>query len=277
MTFEPKPSLTQDLQQSEDELIVAKSSTPSLNAGILDENELGGRTAGRSVDKATQDLQQSEDELIVAKRTSLIGIIDYAGGNLQSVRRSIEFLGYNCVWVHGPEDFKKITHLVFPGQGTFGDTMKQLRAKNLEPSILEWVAEDKPFLGICIGYQVLFESSTESPGINGLGIFKGQVRKFKVTQEHGETLKIPHMGWNTATIQNNHNYAKELPNEPYFYFVHSYFPEVVDRSIIFATSHYGEPFDAAVAKGHLLATQFHPEKSQDNGLNLIKSFFEINS
>ncbi len=207
----------------------------------------------------------------------IVGIIDYAGGNLQSVRRSIEFLGYKCIWVHGPDDFNEITHLVFPGQGTFGDTMKQLRAKNLETSILSWIAEDKPFLGICIGYQVLFENSTESPEVKGLGVFKGQVRKFQVTQEHGETLKIPHMGWNTSHIEDQYGYAKLLPTEPYFYFVHSYFPQVTDRSIIFATSHYGEPFDAAVAKGRLLATQFHPEKSQDNGLNLIKAFFKTHS
>ena len=206
-----------------------------------------------------------------------VGIIDYAGGNLQSVRRSIEFLGYNCVWVHSQADFSTITHLVFPGQGTFGDTMKQLRAKGLEQPILEWIAADKPFLGICIGYQALFESSTESPDVAGLGVFKGQVRKFSVTQEAGETLKIPHMGWNTTQTHDNYGYAEKLPTDPYFYFVHSYFPEVMDRSIVFASSHYGEPFDAAVAKGKLLATQFHPEKSQDNGLNLIKAFFEVNS
>ena len=206
-----------------------------------------------------------------------VGIIDYAGGNLQSVRRSIEFLGYDCVWVHNAADFTGITHLVFPGQGIFGDTMKQLRAKGLESPILDWIAANKPFLGICIGYQVLFESSTESPDIPGLGVFKGQVRKFQVTQEHGETLKIPHMGWNTTTITDHYGYSQDLPAEPYFYFVHSYFPEVTDRSIVFATGHYGEPFDAAVAQGHLLATQFHPEKSQDNGLALIKQFFTINA
>jgi imidazole glycerol phosphate synthase glutamine amidotransferase subunit len=200
-----------------------------------------------------------------------LGVINYGGGNLRSLMRALEFLGAHPREVASPEDFAGLTHLAFPGQGSFGDSMQNLTARKLVDPLTEWLAADKPFFGICIGYQLLFEGSEESPETAGLGVLKGQVKRF--TPQPG--LKIPHMGWNTAQPKNpSDTMWQGLPENAYFYFVHSYFPSPDDESVIASTTDYGGPFASAVRRGNLFATQFHPEKSQHTGLQMLKNFLE---
>lgn len=198
-----------------------------------------------------------------------LGVINYGGGNLRSLVRALQFLGHEPHVVSGREDFAGLTHLAFPGQGSFGDSMMNLRARGLEEPLKDWLAADRPFFGICIGYQLLFEGSDESPGVAGLGVFKGRVQRFSATPG----LKIPHMGWNTVTISDPKDRVwNDLPADPYFYFVHSYFPHPEDSSVIASTTDYGGPFASSVRQGQLFATQFHPEKSQHTGLQMLRNF-----
>lgn len=204
-----------------------------------------------------------------------LGIIDYGAGNLRSVCNTFASLGVEPVLVSCPEDLSGLTHLVLPGVGSFGDCAEKLRQQGLDAPIRDWIAGDRPFLGICVGYQVLFEQSEETPGIPGLGIFKGSVVKF---DGNALNLKVPHMGWNSL-----HRTAPSDPvwegigEEPYFYFVHSYYPEVEDASLVAATCRYGVEFAAAIRRGRLMATQFHPEKSQKSGALLLSHFLKINT
>lgn len=200
-----------------------------------------------------------------------LGIIDYGAGNLASVCNSFHAIGVNGTLVHTPADLTDITHLVLPGVGAFGDCAAALRKQNLADSICQWISQDKPFLGICIGYQILFESSEETPGAQGLGIFKGHVQRFT---DNG--LKIPHMGWNSITpLHEDASIWKGMGGNPYFYYVHSYYPKPQDQSLIAATCTYGDAFAAAIVKGRVIATQFHPEKSQIQGLRLLKNFLTL--
>jgi len=200
----------------------------------------------------------------------LVGILDYGAGNLRSVANAIRFLDVPSRIISSPEEMDdSITHLILPGVGAFGDSMKALNARNLAPIIKEWIAKDKPFLGICVGYQLLFEDAEESPGIKGLGIFQGTVQRFR-TQE----IKVPHIGWNAVT-PNDSPLFQDLGSESYFYFVHSYYPVPRDESIISCKCTYGETFSAGIEYGNLQAVQFHPEKSQDAGLKLLKNFIEL--
>ena len=198
------------------------------------------------------------------------GIIDYGGGNLQSVRNAVRALGHEPVLVQGPDDLAGVRALIFPGQGAFGDCMAALHRQNLAAALVDWIRADRPFFGICIGYQVLFEGSDENPDVPGLGVFAGRVVRFPSRPG----FKVPHMGWNRAVLTHpDHPAWAELGPEPYFYFVHSFYPEPADDSLVAARTDYGGlVFAAAVQRGALTATQFHPEKSQDNGLRLIGNF-----
>ncbi len=200
----------------------------------------------------------------------MIGVVNYGGGNIQSVRNALAALGAGHQEISVPGHFHGIDAVVFPGQGAFADSMTGLQARGLVEPLRDWILADRPFFGICIGYQLLFESSEENPGVAGLGIFPGRVVKFRETPG----LKIPHMGWNTARVVAADQSAwEELGEEPYFYFVHSYYPEPADRSLAATLTGYGGvEFASAVQRGRLLATQFHPEKSQGNGLRLIQTF-----
>ncbi|MBR3943487.1 MAG: imidazole glycerol phosphate synthase subunit HisH [Akkermansia sp.] len=199
------------------------------------------------------------------------GIIDYGAGNLASVCNSFRAIGVEGKLVRTPADITDITHLVLPGVGAFGDCAVALRKQNLANSICEWISQDKPFLGICIGYQILFDSSEETPGAQGLGIFKGHVRRFA---DKGQ--KIPHMGWNAVTpLHADTPIWAGMGESPYFYYVHSYYPEPQDKTLVAATSSYGDTFAAAIVKGRVIATQFHPEKSQIQGLRLLKNFLTL--
>jgi len=202
-----------------------------------------------------------------------VALIDYGAGNLRSVANALGAIGITPKIVSGPADLAGATHLVLPGVGSFGDCMAKLAARDLVAPLREWVDAGKPYLGICLGYQILFEGSEETPGVAGLGALKGQVRRF----QEAPGLKIPHMGWNSVVPrQPETGFWKGLGPEPYFYYVHSYFPVPADDSVIAAETTYGgDTFAAAVQRGPLLAAQFHPEKSQDAGLRLLGNFFGL--
>ncbi len=203
-----------------------------------------------------------------SKSAPAIGVVDYGSGNLRSVCKAFEVCGAQVSLVTSTSQLDACDGLVVPGQGSFHDCAQNLRASGLWDSIKGWIAADRPFLGICVGYQLLFESSEESPGVEGLGIFDGIVRRFP----HG-ALKVPHMGWNTLTLnQPDDVLYRDVPVPTEVYFVHSYFPDPADTSIVSATCDYGGPFAASVSRGALSATQFHPEKSQRTGLAILRNF-----
>ncbi len=200
-----------------------------------------------------------------------IAIVDYGVGNLYSVEKAFAKFSDDVKLTTNPDDVDAADKVVLPGVGAFGDCMKNFESSGLMPAVLKAVKDGKPLLGICVGEQIMFEGSEESPGVKGLGIFKGMVRKI-----NAPGLKIPHMGWNSLenmhTQQIDIDIFKNLKTEPYVYFVHSYQAKPQDESIILATSDYGETITAAVGKGNVMATQFHPEKSGEIGLTIIKNF-----
>ena len=198
-----------------------------------------------------------------------IGLVDYGSGNLRSVKRAIEHSGGDCKLVHSRDDAGTCGALVVPGVGSFGDCARQLQEAGLWDFIGEWIRDDRPYLGICLGYQLLFESSEESPGVAGLGILEGKVVHFT----RGGGLKIPHMGWNQLQIRMpDDRLMRGLGKSSDFYFVHSYYPVTADASIVTATCNYGVEFAASVTRRNLSAVQFHPEKSQELGLAMLRNF-----
>jgi len=199
------------------------------------------------------------------------GIIDYGAGNLLSVRNALKSLGIPARIVSDPDGFVGLQRLIFPGVGAFGDSLHHIDEQGLRQPLLDWLQADKPFLGICIGYQVLFEFSEEAPDVEGLGFLKGQVVRF---QSVGH-LKVPHMGWNQVDFSDPSDPLwRGMPGEPYFYFVHSYHPVPADKSLVCATADYGSPFAAGIRSGNICAVQFHPERSQELGLRFLKNFVE---
>ncbi|MEN8785973.1 MAG: imidazole glycerol phosphate synthase subunit HisH [Akkermansiaceae bacterium] len=199
-----------------------------------------------------------------------LGMIDYGRGNLRSVINACKALGHHPTLVTKPEEFEQFTHLIFPGQGAFGDCMSSLNRLELAKPLQDWISAGKPYFGICVGFQLLFEASEEAPGVSGLGVAAGTVKRFT-----SENIKVPHMGWNaTLHTKKDSPYWAGFDAAPYFYFVHSYYPSGVDPEIVSATCEYGnETFCAAIEQGNLFATQFHPEKSQHAGLQLLENFF----
>ncbi len=201
-----------------------------------------------------------------------LGVLDYGAGNLRSVLNAFEAIGAHANLVTKPEDFANIDVLVFPGQGAFGDSIRILKETGLWEPLRTWLKAEKPYLGICLGYQLLFESSEESPGVEGLCVAKGLVRKFDPTSG----LKIPHMGWNVAQWAPEQSAVwSGLPNPTYVYFVHSYYPDVQDESLALCRTDYGVSFISGIAKKNLVAVQFHPEKSQEAGLTLLRNALKV--
>ena len=199
----------------------------------------------------------------------ITGVIDYGAGNQRSIRNALDALGAEHKTVAAPGDLEGVDAMIFPGVGAFGDSMQNLNARGLAGPIRDWIAADRPFFGICIGFQLLFESSEESPGAQGIGIFEGQVVRFP--ENHSE--KVPHMGWNSLRLADPEAPMwAGLGEGPHMYFVHSYFPDPVDRSLVASTTDYGIDFTSAIHRGNTTATQFHPEKSQAAGLRLIGNF-----
>ena len=195
-----------------------------------------------------------------------LGVLDYGAGNLRSVLNAFAALGHHAGLIATPRDFAGVDLLVFPGQGAFGDSVRILRERGLWEPLKQWLADERPYLGICLGYQLLFESSEESPGVEGLGLAKGVVRKFP----SGAGLKIPHMGWNAVRWEPRAaRFAEGIENPAHLYFVHSYYPEVADPALVACTTDYGVPFASGIVGRTFFAVQFHPEKSQKTGLRLL--------
>lgn len=200
----------------------------------------------------------------------MIAIIDYGVGNLFSVEKALAALGADAKITSDARTIAAADKIVLPGVGAFGDCMENLTATGLIPTIKDFVKTGKPMLGICVGLQILFEGSEESIGVAGLGLLKGKVRRIQAPG-----LKVPHMGWNSLTIKSQRqplDLFQGLSEKPYVYFVHSYHAVPQDSSIVTATTEYGSELTAAVAKGNIQATQFHPEKSGDVGLAILKNF-----
>jgi len=199
-----------------------------------------------------------------------LGLIDYGSGNLRSVSKALEAAGAHITRIERGPIAGGFDALVLPGVGAFGDSVNQLKNRDLFVSLQEWLNDGRRFLGVCLGFQLLFESSEESPEVAGLGIFQGQVRKFSQAR-----VKVPQIGWNLVKwTEHAHTLYEKLPRDPYFYFVHSYYPQPKDESIVAGYTEYGDSFAAAVATKNLLATQFHPEKSQESGLLLLRQFLD---
>ena len=198
-----------------------------------------------------------------------VAIIDYGMGNLHSAAKALEKVGAKVTVTRDPDEVRQADQVVLPGVGAFGDCMKNLHERELAPVIHEVIAAGEPFLGICVGLQMLFEGSEEDPCVPGLGIFKGVVRKIVAPG-----LKIPHMGWNNLTKRNNSPLFLDLPEPAFVYFVHSYHAVPDDPSIITAVTQYGGIVTAAVGKDLVQAVQFHPEKSSAVGLKILANFKE---
>ena len=201
----------------------------------------------------------------------MIAIIDYDAGNLKSVEKAIQFLGEDVIASRDKEVIKNADKVILPGVGNFGDCMDKLKRYDLIDTINEVVDKKTPFLGICLGLQLLFKDSEEAPGVAGLGILPGKI----VRIPEGEGLKIPHIGWNSLALKNNGRLFNGLDNESFVYFVHSYYLKADDESIVKATTNYGVNIDASVEKDNVLACHFHPEKSGDVGLKILSNFASI--
>ena len=203
----------------------------------------------------------------------MIALIDYGAGNLRSVHKALRYLDADVRVVTRPSEMKDAKAVVLPGVGAFDDCVNALRRQELLEASREFIRSGRPFLGICVGYQALFEKSEEfNSCAAGLGVFQGNVVRFG--EEAG--LKIPQIGWNQIEIvRPDCPVFRDIPNDSYFYFVHSFFPRPVDQSIIATRTRYGEAFASAIWKDNVYATQFHPEKSQTVGLQLLKNFVEL--
>ena len=201
----------------------------------------------------------------------MIAIIDYDAGNIKSVEKAMHLLGQEVKITRDRDEILKADKVILPGVGAFGDAMGKLHQYHLVDVIKEVVAKGTPFIGICLGLQLLFESSDETPGVEGLGILKGKILRIP----DAEGLKIPHMGWNSLKFPKEGRLFKGLPEDSYVYFVHSYYLEAEDESIVTATTEYSTLIHASVEQGNVFACQFHPEKSSDVGIQILKNFVEL--
>ena len=199
----------------------------------------------------------------------MVTIVDYGSGNLRSVQKAFEHLGAGATVTDDPGVVAAAERLVLPGVGAFGDAMRELRARSLVEPIVAHLRADRPFFGICMGLQLLFETGLEGGRHEGLGVLAGDVARFDLPAE----FKVPHMGWNTVAWRNGLR-PTDVADDEHFYFVHSYRARPRDASVVAAEADYGGPFCAAVARGRLFATQFHPEKSQAAGLRLLRAFLD---
>lgn len=201
----------------------------------------------------------------------MIAIIDYQMGNLRSVQKALERVGHPAKIVNEPDQIAAADKVILPGVGAFGDCMAELRKRELIAPIREAINSGKPFLGICLGLQVLFEYGHEGRRHEGIGVLPGEVRRFELPS----TFKVPHMGWNQCAIRSQAPILKDIADGTHFYFVHSYYVAPSEQSVIALEADFGGPFCAMVWRDNLFATQFHPEKSQDQGLRMLRNFAEL--
>ncbi len=200
----------------------------------------------------------------------MIAIIDYDAGNIKSVEKALQYLGEEAVITRDAGEILAADKVILPGVGAFGDAMEKLNRCGLVPVIHEVVEKGIPFLGICLGLQLMFESSEEAPGVEGLGLLKGKI----VRIPEGDGLKVPHMGWNSLSFPKEGRLFAGIPENSYVYFVHSYYLQA-EEDIVTATAEYGVTIHASVEKGNVFACQFHPEKSSHTGLTILKNFVEL--
>lgn len=203
----------------------------------------------------------------------MTAIIDYDAGNIRSVEKAFRFLGEEAYVTRDRSQILEADRVVLPGVGAFGDAMGKLCGLGLDEIIWETVDKGTPFLGICLGLQLLFERSEESGGVAGLGILKGEILRIPEKTE----LKIPHIGWNSLSYPNKSRLMEGIPENSYAYFVHSYYLQAAEPEIVKATAEYGVLIHASVEKDHIFACQFHPEKSSDVGMTILKNFLDIPS
>lgn len=201
----------------------------------------------------------------------MIAIIDYGAGNIQSVYKALKYVGCDCIVTNDKNEIMKAEGAILPGVGSFGNSMDNMNKNGITETVREFIKTKKPFLGICLGLQLLFPESEESPGVKGIDIFKGTVTKIP----DGEGLKIPHMGWNSIKLLKKDGIFKGIKNNSYVYFVHSYYLNAENKDIVAAQTEYGVTIDAAVSYENVTATQFHPEKSGEVGLQMLRNFAEM--
>lgn len=201
----------------------------------------------------------------------MIAIIDYDAGNIKSVEKALQYLGEEAVITRDRDEILKSDKVILPGVGAFGDAMEKLKQYGLVETIHEVVDRQIPFLGICLGLQLMFESSEEAPGVEGLGLLPGKI--LRIPKKDG--MKIPHMGWNDLKIKEGSKLFAGLEEDPYVYFVHSFYLQAEDPSIVAATTEYGVTIHASVEKDHIFACQFHPEKSSTVGLQILRNFIAL--
>lgn len=202
----------------------------------------------------------------------MIAVIDYGAGNLQSVVKALEYLNCDVTITQDIDTLLKADGAILPGVGSFGDSMDCMTKSGIKNAILQYANSGKPFLGICLGLQLLFPTSEESTVAKGLELLEGTITK--IPNNNGQ-LKIPHMGWNSLDIKIKDGLYKGISGNPYVYFVHSYYLKAQNSNIVSATTEYGVTIDASVQKGNIFATQFHPEKSGDVGLQMLKNFADM--
>ena len=200
----------------------------------------------------------------------MVAIIDYDAGNIRSVEKAVALLGHEAVVTRKSEEILSADHVILPGVGAFGDAMSKLHGYGLVGVIREAVDKEIPFLGICLGLQLMFESSEEAPGVEGLGLLPGRI----VRIPEADGLKIPHIGWNSLTFPERGKLFEGVPEGPYVYFVHSYYLRAKEPQIVKATTEYGTVIHASVEKDHVFACQFHPEKSSEVGLRILHNFLD---
>ena len=211
-----------------------------------------------------------EEMLDLKGYKQMIAIIDYDAGNIKSVEKALQYLGEEAVITRDAGEILMADKVILPGVGAFGDAMEKLNRYGLVPVIHEVVEKGIPFLGICLGLQLMFESSEEAPGVEGLGLLKGKI----VRIPEGDGLKVPHMGWNSLSFPKEGRLFAGIPENSYVYFVHSYYLQA-EEDIVTATAEYGVTIHTSVEKGNVFACQFHPEKSSHTGLTILKNFVEL--